>query len=121
MEPRFLGPEANLEIAFEVARAVEGEAQKINSLRASSSSLSRVNMGKATEFDEFGLFRRQSKPELAQPLAEGILNTNGIGTVLEAQYKIINIAHHVGFALETGLYRTLKPEIEHIVQVNIAQ
>ena len=80
-----------------------------------------MNLGKATEFDEFGLFRRQSKPELVQPLAEGILNTNGIGSVLETQYKIINIAHHVGFALETGLYRTLKPEIEHIVQVNIAQ
>ena len=33
MEPRFLGPEANLEIAFKVARAVEGETQKINGLR----------------------------------------------------------------------------------------
>lgn len=121
MEPRLLGPKAHLEIALVVTRAIEGEAQEINSLRAFPPSLGRVTLSKAAEFDEFGLGWCQFQSESSQPLAEDLLNADGIRAVLETEHKIINVAHHVGFPCEMGLYHPLKPEVEHIVKVDIAQ
>jgi hypothetical protein len=57
MEPRFLSPEANLEITLVITRTIEGETQKINVLRASSPPFARVSLGKTTEFNKLGLGR----------------------------------------------------------------
>jgi hypothetical protein len=49
-------------VAFLIAGAVQGEAQKINRLRASTATLARVSLRIATKFDEFGLCLCQGQP-----------------------------------------------------------
>lgn len=78
MEPRFLSPEAYLEIAFVIARTIEGETQKTNGLWTSSPPLACVSLGKATEFNKLGFGRCQIKSELPQPLTENLLKAQGI-------------------------------------------
>jgi hypothetical protein len=99
MEPSFLGSETHLEIALSVARAIEGKTQKIDGLWAFPPSFAGMILGKTTEFDKPCLGRRKGKTELTQPLVQGRLNTKRIGVVLKTQYKIINVAYHVGFTL----------------------
>src|SRR5215471_3696462 len=57
-------------VAFLIAGAVQGEAQKINRLRASPATLARVSLRIATKFDEFGLRLCQGQAKLPQSLAQ---------------------------------------------------
>jgi hypothetical protein len=50
------------------------------------------------QIDERGLGRLQSKAELPQPTAQGILHAQSIGSILETDHKVIDVAHQMGFA-----------------------
>jgi hypothetical protein len=104
-----------------VTRAVEGKAQKVDRLRTFTPSFASVPLGKATELDELGLARLQCEAKLPQALAKGILDAKRIRAILEAQHEIIDIAHQVSFTAQTVPDHALEPEVEHVVQVEIAQ
>jgi hypothetical protein len=40
---------------------------------------------------------------------------------LEADHKVIDIAHQAGFASQSALHNALEPEVEHMMEVKIAQ
>jgi hypothetical protein len=60
-------------------------------------------------------------PQLPQPLAQSLLNAKGIFAVLETQHKVVDVSQHVGFAPQTRLDHALEPQVERVVQVDVAQ
>src|SRR5262245_53871359 len=108
-------------VASLIAGAVQCEAQKITRLRASTATIARLSLRIATKFDEFGFRLRQSQAKLPQPLAQYLLDTKSIRTILETQHKVVDVSHQVGLTPPPRLDHTLKPQIEHIVQIQITQ
>src|SRR6185295_3342185 len=51
----------------------------------------------------------------------GVLNTDGVRSILEADHKVIDIAHQPGFAPQPALHHAFKPEVEHVVKIKVAQ
>ncbi|MDA3920853.1 MAG: hypothetical protein PF501_09280 [Salinisphaera sp.] len=98
LKPRLLRAKANLEVAFSVTRAIQGEAQKVNRFRAFSSSLARVPSSKATKLNERRLGRLQSQAELLKAFAQYILESDGILTILKAHHKVVDVAHQIRLA-----------------------
>jgi hypothetical protein len=96
-QARFLGAHPNLKVAFQVARAVQGEAQKIDRLWAPPAVLTRVSLREPTELNELRLGRFQIQVKLSQSFAESILDTESIRSILEAHHKVIDVPHQ-GFA-----------------------
>src|SRR5689334_8125008 len=41
--------------------------------------------------------------------------------MLEADHKVVDVAHQPGLALQPALDHALEPEVEHIMQVQVAQ
>jgi hypothetical protein len=73
--------------------AVAGEAQEHEGLRFSLSSLPPF-VGRITpELDQPSLVRVKFQAELRQPFLELFKEPNGIGSMLEAQHKIVSIAN----------------------------
>src|ERR1700740_959892 len=108
-------------VAFPIAGAVQREAQKIDRLRASTTTLARVSLRIATKFDEFGFRLCQGQAKLPQSLAQYLLDSKGIRAILETQHKVVDVSHQIGLAPQPGLDHTLKPQIEHVVQIQITQ
>jgi hypothetical protein len=40
---------------------------------------------------------------------------------LETNHKVIDIAHQSGFAPQPALHNALEPEVEHVMEVEVAQ
>src|SRR5580704_1787915 len=59
LQPRFLGAHPNLEVSFSVSRAIERQAQKVDSFRAVPAAFVRVFLREPTKLDQFG---RKSAP-----------------------------------------------------------
>src|SRR5215471_15603606 len=108
-------------VALLIAVAVQGEAQKINRLRASPATLARVSLRIATKFDEFGLRLCQGQAKLPQSLAQYLLDTKSIRAIFEAQHEVVDVSHQVGLTPQPRFDHPLKPQIEHIVQIQITQ
>jgi len=70
--------QSHSKVAFLVSGAIQSQAQKINRLRTSTTTLVRIALRKATKFDKFGFRLRQSQAELPKPLAQYFLDTKGI-------------------------------------------
>ena len=67
LESRFLSSHSYLKVALKITRAIQSEAQKIDSLWTPPPSLRRMSLGKSPEFDQPGLGWFQRKSELSQP------------------------------------------------------
>ena len=97
-----------MKFPFSVSRAIQRQAQKIDSFRAVPAAFARVFLREPTKLDQFGLGRLQSKAELSQPEAQGILNADRPSqSILETDHKVIDIAHQSGFARSVALHNAL--------------
>ena len=68
-QPRFLGAHPNLEVAFQVSRAIQRQPQEVDGFRALSAAFARVSLREPSKLDQFGLGRLKSEAELSQPKA----------------------------------------------------
>ena len=50
-----------------------------------------------------------------------LLKAKGVRAVLATHHKVIDVPHQVGFASQSRLDHSLKPQVEHVVQIHIAQ
>ena len=73
------------------------EAEKIDRFWTFPSSLVCMPLGKAAEFDEFGLARFERKAELPQPLVQDVLDPTSVRPVLKAYHEVIDVPQQVGF------------------------
>jgi hypothetical protein len=81
-------------------------------LRASFASIDRVPLSKTTKCNELGLRRFQYQIEPRQALAQSMLDTKRIPTILEAQDEVVDVPHEVRLALQMGFDNPLKPQVE---------
>ena len=65
-QSRLFRTQPHPKVTFLIAGAVQREAQKVNRLRASTATLARVSLRKATKFDEFGFRLCQGQAKLSQ-------------------------------------------------------
>ena len=112
---------SNLEVAFQVSRAIQRQAQKVDGFRALSAAFARVSLREPTELNQLGFGRLESEAELSQPKAQRLLNTDGVRSILEADHKVIDIAHQSGFAPQPPLDYAFEPEVEHKMKIEVAQ
>ena len=61
------------------------------------------------------------RPNFSQPKAQRVLEHDSIRSILEADHKVIDIAHQPGFAPQPALHHAFEPEVEHVVKIKVAQ
>src|SRR6516164_5319781 len=120
-QPRFLGAHPNLEVAFQVSRAIQRQPQEVDGLRALSATFARVSLREPTELNQLGFGRLESEAELSQPKAQRLLNTDGVRSILETDHTVIDIADQSGFAPQSPLHHAFEPEVEHKMKIEVAQ
>ena len=76
---------------------------------------------KPTELDELRLVLLQRQCKLGQALLHCIMNTDGVRPILEAHYKITDVANELRFASQPWFDHAVKPQVQHIVLLRIAQ
>src|ERR1700730_7859562 len=118
-QARFLGAHPNLEVTFQVLRAMQ--PQEVDGFRALSAAFTRMSLREPTELNQLGFGRLKSETELFQPKAQRVLNADGVRSILETDHKVIDIAHQSGFAPQPALYHAFKPEVENVMKVHVAQ
>ena len=121
LKSRLLSAQSHPEIAFAILRAVQGHAQKVDRFWTFSTVLARIPLSEATEFNELCLCRFQNQPKLSQSLAQHVLKTKRIVPILETHHKVVDVPHQIGFTFQVWPDHPVKPQVEHIVQVQIAQ
>src|SRR5262249_24570495 len=99
LEALALRSSLDLEVALPIACAVVREAQEAEGLWPLLPLRGGVSLGKAPKRDETGLFGGEFEPELVQPLCQQPVDAERIRAVLKAEYKIVQIADPIGFAL----------------------
>src|ERR1700675_545480 len=52
---------------------------------------------------------------------QGILYADGVRAILETDHKVIDVAHQSGFAPQPALHYAFEPEVEHVMEVHVAQ
>src|SRR3974390_525773 len=120
-QARFLGAHPNLEVALQISRAIQRHTQEVDGLRAFSAAFACVSLREPTKLNQLGFGRLKSEAELSQPKAQRVLNTDGVRSILEADHKVVDIAHQSGFAPQPALHHTLEPEVENVMEVHVAQ
>src|SRR5204863_6475629 len=73
--------------------AYEGEAQEVEGLRFGKPAPLAVGRRMAAELDDAGLVRVQRQGEVRQPLAHRVQKAPRVSLVLEADDRVIGIAH----------------------------
>src|SRR6516165_6127452 len=117
-QARFLGAHPNLVVTFQVSRAIQRQPQEVDCFRALSAAFTRVSLREPTELNQLGLGRLKSETELFQPKAQRVLNADSI---LETDHKVVDIAHQPGFAPQPAPHHPFEPEVEHMMQIKVAQ
>ena len=74
--------------------ADQREAEKIERLRFSKTSLGAIGRRVAAKLDQAGLFRMQRQRELPQPFTHFFPEEPGIGFALKPDDDIVGISHH---------------------------
>src|ERR1700704_2830614 len=120
-QARFLGAHPNLEVTFQVLRAMQRQPQEVDGLRAFSTALACVSLREPTKLNQLGLGRLKSEAELFQPKAQRVLDTDGVRSILETDHKVIDVAHQSGFTPQPNLDDALEPEIKNVMKVHVAQ
>src|SRR6516162_10022399 len=120
-QARFLGAHPNLVVTFQVLRAMQRQPQEVDCFRALSAALTRVSLREPTELNQLGFGRLKSETELFQPKAQRVLNADGVRSILETDHKVVDIAHQPGFAPQPAPHHPFEPEVEHMMQIKVAQ
>ena len=74
-----------------------------------------------TELQQPGLVPMQFERELLKPDPHRIPEASRFGFVLEAHDQIVGVTHHDHVALRFASPPLLRPQIEHVVQVDVSQ
>ena len=99
LQARLFGAHPNPKVAFQIARAIQRKAQKIDGLRTFAPVLARLPLCEAPKLNQFGLGRFQGEAELPQSFAQHLLDPKSIRPILEAHHKVVDIPHQIGLAL----------------------
>src|SRR5919205_1138044 len=81
----------------------------------------RALAGKPPKEQHPGLVRRQFQSKLLHAVGECAGEVLGVALVLKRDDEIVHKARQIGFALQVFLGSLLKPEVEHIVQIDISK
>jgi hypothetical protein len=117
---RLLRLATNLVVAFAIARAVVGKAQKRERLWALALHAG-LPLRKSTKLNQLGLARLQRKREFIESLAQNRLNSFSVFPKLEADYKVIDIPHQISLASQSRFDLPFEPEVQNLMQIQITQ
>ena len=81
----------------------------------------RALAGKPPKEHHPGLVRRQFQSKLLHAAGERAVEVLGVALVLKRDNEIVHKARQIGFALHVFLGSLLKPEVEHVVQIDIGE
>ena len=98
-----------------------GKAQELKSFRLSFTSFRPVFSGKTAKLYQTGLLRIQLQPKPLHASLQSLVNRFCITSVLKPHYKVIDVTHDVDLAPSVALPPRFRPQIKHVVQVNICQ
>src|SRR5215470_5665912 len=101
--------------------AAEGRAQGREGVRVTNTAYLAIYRGLASERNHAGHDRVERQRECRDPLAHCIEETTCVVLMLEAGHQIIGVAHDDHVA--TGLLPSpaFGPQIENVVQVDVAE
>ena len=121
LEACLLRTQPDCDIARLVPRAIERTPQRGNGFWTPPPSAARVPLGTSPALDERGLGQCQCEAKLPQPLAQRLLDPQGIRPKLAAHHNVVEVPHPRGCALEPGLHQARKPQVKPVVQGHIPQ
>src|SRR5215470_1570670 len=105
-------------VTFAGSRPIEREPQKLKGSRTSPALLClwRTPKGQQSCF-----VRLEGQSEAPQAFIEYCHHTPCVLLTFKADDEVITIAHQGRFALKPWLHLGLKPQVEHIMQVDVTQ
>ncbi len=115
------GSPFNLELARASFPADEGEAQEVEGFRFAEPAPLTTLCRKTSELDQPGLLGMQRQRKPSQPLTHLFQKEPGIDMVLEADDKVIGIAHDNHVAGGQALSPAHGPEVKGVVQVDVGE
>src|SRR5829696_3496292 len=101
--------------------ANEREPEEHEGLRFSEPALPAVGRSTAAKLNHTGLVRMERQHELLKPRTHRIKETSSVVLMLKANDQIIGIAHDDHVAGSLALSPALGPEVENIVEVDVAE
>jgi len=120
LHARLVRTPANLKAALAIARAIVGEAEEVERLGFLAALTLRVSLRKSAKGYPPSFRRFELQMKLAEPTAQDGIKALGIPLVLKTHHEVIQIPDPVGFAFQVGLHGLLKPQIEDIMQGEVA-
>ncbi len=108
----------NAELPFLSISAVVGESKKVEGIRF---LVLRLSFGISPKGNNAGFVFRQFQVESCQPFFEGRVEHFRFLLVLKAADKVIGVADHVCLSRARFTHDFLKPQIQHVVKINISQ
>src|ERR1700726_1772297 len=123
LRPHAVAPGLPLKLEDSPSRfaADEGEAQESEGLRTTDAAFLAVGCRMAAELKQGGLVRMERQRECLKPLTHRIEEATCIVLMLEAGHQIVGVAHddHVASGLLPS--PAFSPQIEYVVQVDVAE
>jgi hypothetical protein len=80
-----------------------------------------VAFGQAPERHQAGFTRLERQSDLRQALDQHLLQAGRVRLMLDTHDELLDIANQVGVALQPWLHHPLEPQIQHVVQGEVAQ
>jgi hypothetical protein len=109
------------EIPLPGASADVRESQKVERFRFVQSASGSPSRIMAAEFEQARLLWMQLQAKLFHPLPECFQKAAGFPFVLETDNDVVGIAHQDDFPSGVLAAPAVRPEVEHVVQVDIGQ
>ena len=121
--PHAVAPGLPLKLEGSPARftADEGEAHECEGLRSTDTAFLAIDRRAAAELDHAGLARMERQRERREPLAHRIEEATCVVLMLETGHQIIGVAHDDHVASGLLLSPAFGPQIEYVVQVDVAE
>ena len=123
LPPHTVAPGLPLKLEGSSARLTtdEGEAQEREGLRFTDTAFLAIDRRVAAELNHTGLVRVERQRECLEPLTHCIEKTTCVVLMFEAGHQIIRVAHddHVAPGLLPS--PAVGPQIEYVVQVDVAE
>ena len=123
LPPHTVAPGLPLKLEGSSARLTtdEGEAQEREGLRFTDTAFLAIDRRVAAELNHTGLVRVERQRECLEPLTHCIEETTCVVLMFEAGHQIIRVAHddHVAPGLLPS--PAVGPQIEYVVQVDVAE
>jgi hypothetical protein len=110
-----------LEASLPVSCTDVREAEEVEGLRLAQATTFTVAGGEPPELDQARLGRVQRQLEPGESLAELVLEPLRVPAMLEPHHEVVRIAHddHVAACMPTP--PLVRPQVQHVVQVDVRQ